>query len=124
MLTYNSGLKQYSRRLRKGMTDAEQKLWRHLRGKQIGNAQFYRQKPIGNFIVDFYSSKAGLVIEVDGAQHLGVDYRNKDAHRDAYLNGLGLKVLRFNDLQVLLELDAVLEAIHREVMERIRGNPP
>ena len=73
MLNYNKVLKKYSRRLRNEMTDAEKKLWLQVRGKQLKGFQFYRQKPIGNFIVDFYCPKANLVLELDGGQHYSED---------------------------------------------------
>ena len=69
MQPYNKNLKQPSRDLRNNMTDAEQLLWQRLRRKQILGLQFYRQKPILNFIVDFYCFPAMLVIECDGGQH-------------------------------------------------------
>jgi very-short-patch-repair endonuclease len=69
MLKYNPRLKAKARGLRSALTDAEQRLWNRLRRKQILGVQFYRQKPIGNYIVDFYAPAARLVIEVDGAQH-------------------------------------------------------
>ena len=68
MQPYNKYLKLPSRDLRNNMTDAEQMLWQSLRRKQILGLQFYRQKPILNFIVDFYRPSANLVIECDGRQ--------------------------------------------------------
>lgn len=70
MLPYSKNLKEPSRTLRKEMTDAEQALWSRLRGKQILGVQFYRQKPIGPYIVDFYAPAAKLIIEVDGGSIL------------------------------------------------------
>ena len=64
MLNYNPKLKSHSRRLRTDMTEAEQKLWERLRGKQLHSVQFYRQKPLATYIVDFYGPKAKLVIEL------------------------------------------------------------
>ena len=116
MLNYNRHLKKFARRLRDRMTDAEERLWFRVRRKQIGGVQFYRQKPIGAFIVDFYAPTAKLVIEVDGSQHFTADGRISDAIRDSYLHSLGLEVLRFDDRQVLLETDAVLEAVWRSVV--------
>ena len=75
MQPYNKSLKLPSRNLRSNMTDAEQWLWQRLRRKQILGLQFYRQKPILNFIVDFYCSAAKLVIECDGGQHYTEDGR-------------------------------------------------
>lgn len=115
MLNYNPRLKPYARRLRGDMTDAEQLLWSRVRGKLISGVQFYRQKPIGNFIVDFYCPKARLVVEVDGAQHFEPEHRRRDAQRTACLARQGLQVLRFDDRQVLQGLDAVLEVIYRAV---------
>ena len=116
MLEYNRHLKKFARRLRAGMTDAEERLWFRVRRKQIGGVQFYRQKPIGAFIVDFYAPAAKLVIEVDGSEHFTANGRTRDAIRDAYLRSLGLEVLRFDDRQVLLETDAVIEVIWRKIM--------
>jgi len=106
------------------MTDAEQLLWSRVRRKQILGVQFYRQKPIGPFIVDFHAPAAGLVIEVDGGQHYEDEHRRKDTERDAALTTLGLMVLRYDNLQVLKELDAVVEHIYLVVQERIEANPP
>ena len=78
------------------MTDSERVLWTRLRGKQLLGLQFYRQKPIADYIVDFYSPKAKLVIEIDGSQHLEDKHTEKDRYRDERLHGLGLKVIRFN----------------------------
>jgi len=111
MLPYGRQLKQNSRELRSHMTDAEQKLWYRLRRKQINGWQFYRQKPIGQYIVDFYSPEAGLVVELDGSQHFEPEHQAADQKRDAYLASLGLRVLRFDNRQVLLEMDAVMEVI-------------
>ena len=121
MIQYNRNLKHKARRLRKNMTDSERRLWSRLRRKQILDVQFYRQKPIGNYIVDFYAPKAKLVVEVDGSQHLEAKHIEVDKRRDAYLTGQGLCVLRFNNLQVLQELDSVMEVIHKTVMV---NNPP
>ena len=58
------------------MTDAENLLWRHIRRKQLNDIQFYRQKPIGNYIVDFYATAAKLVIEIDVGQHFSDEHGN------------------------------------------------
>ena len=68
MLSYDKQLKALSQHLRKNMTDAENMLWLKLRRKQLKGHQFYRQKMIGKYIVDFYCPKANLVIEFDGGQ--------------------------------------------------------
>ncbi len=109
--SYDKELKSNSRRLRSNMTDAEQHLWQRLRRKQINGWQFYRQKPLGPYIVDFYCAAAHLVVELDGSQHFEDYHQRADQQRDAFLQGLGLRVLRFDNRQVLLETDAVLEVI-------------
>ena len=86
-----------------------------MRRKQILGVQFYRQKPIGNYIVDFYAPAAKLVIELDGGQHLKLGRAEYDARRTKDLEQLGLKVMRFDDRQVLLQTDSVLEMIFQAV---------
>ena len=93
------------------MTDAEQLLWLRLRRKQLMGVQFYRQKPLGNYVVDFYAPRAKLVVEVDGSQHHEPRAMKADAERDEYLSGLGLAVLRFDNLQLLRETESVLDTI-------------
>jgi len=115
MLSYRTGLKKFSRKLRTDMTDAEQLLWKYVRRKQLCNIQFYRQKPIGNYIVDFYAPAAKLVIELDGGQHFSDEGLGHDQKRDAHLFSLNLKVLRFDNYQVLNSLKDVLNEIHRQI---------
>ena len=108
MLGYKSSLKPISRRLRSGMTECERLLWSRLCRKQLHGVQFYRQKPIGNYIVDFYAPAARLVVEVDGSQHQANIHAQNDAHRDESLRSKELRVLRFTNRQVVDDLDAVL----------------
>ena len=121
MHTYNQHLEINARTLRKNMTDSELKLWSRIRRKQLHGLQFYRQRPIGNFIVDFYCPQAQLVLEVDGLQHM--DSRSprvrKDCYRNSYLKQQGIKVLKFDNLQVLNHLDAVIEKISWVMASRI-----
>ena len=119
MQAYPNQLKNNARRLRGRMTDSEQLLWYRLRRKQIQGVQFYRQKPVLSFIVDFYCAKAKLVIELDGGQHFEEEHKIKDIERDAALAKLGLKVMRFDNRQVLLEIDAVVDVIDQVVRERL-----
>jgi very-short-patch-repair endonuclease len=113
MLPYNKRLKPLSRELRSQMTDAELALWSKLRRKQLYNLQFYRQKPLGQFIVDFYCPSARLVIEIDGGQHYTTEGTSRDALRDADLNNMGLNVLRFSNLDVLGNINGVIAEIVR-----------
>ena len=111
MLSYNKRLKMHARKLKKNMTDVENLLWTKLRKKQLKGYQFYRQKIIGNYIVDFFCPRANVVIEVDGSQHYSEEGENRDKRRDNYLRGNGLKVLRFSDREVFENLDGVMESI-------------
>ena len=124
MIRYHPKLKKNSRLLRTDMTEAEQALWQRIRYKQIQGVQFYRQKPLFAFVVDFYCPAAKSVIELDGSQHFAEEHQAKDQDRDAVLAGTGLRVLRFDDRQILLETDAVLEVIDKAVKERVNQNPP
>ena len=118
MLPYNKRLKKYSRELRTNMTDAERLLWSRIRRKQLKDCQFYRQKIIGNYIVDFYCPKSNLIIALDRGQHYSDEGMRKDKIRDNYLENLGLTVLRFSDRDVLKNLQGVLEAVWENL------NPP
>ena len=119
MHQYKPQLKTNARTLRKNMTDSELKLWSRIRRKQIFGLQFYRQRPIGNYIVDFYCPRAQLVLEVDGLQHMQELAVRKDNYRDSYLKQQGIKVLRFDDLQVLRQLDAVVEKVYQTIASRL-----
>ena len=111
MLPYNKDLLLRSRELRNNMTDTEKALWSRLRGKQLKGYQFYRQKIIGNYIVDFYCAKAKLVVEVDGAQHYSEEMLEADKQREDYLRENALTVIRFSNLEVRKSLDGVVEGV-------------
>ena len=102
------------------MTDAEIALWVKLRRKQLHGLQFYRQKPLGNFIVDFYCPAALLVIEIDGGRHYTEDGAIRDGLRDAYLESLRLRVLRFSNIDVLTNMDGVIAAIVRHLETELK----
>jgi len=102
------------------MTDAERLLWAKIRRKQLKGYQFYRQKPIGDYIVDFFCPRAKLVIEVDGGQHFSGETTENDKIRDEYLRSLGLRVLRFTNTDVLTHIEGVVEGI----IEKIPLSPP
>ena len=93
------------------MTDAEIFLWSKIRMKQLNNCQFYRQKIIGDYIVDFFCPKFKLVIEVDGGQHYSDDMLNADRERDEVLKSMGMKVLHFINPDVLKNIDGVVTRI-------------
>lgn len=124
MQPYKPTLKPFARNLRSNLTDAEQRLWSKLRRKQILGVQFYRQKPLANYIVDFYCAAANLVIELDGSQHFEPDHQASDEERDRKLESLGLRVLRFDNRQVMQELDAVMRVVFEAVEKKIPPSPP
>ncbi|MBO9368492.1 MAG: DUF559 domain-containing protein, partial [Chloroflexi bacterium] len=111
-------LKPYAREMRKNPTPAEDALWQHLRLNQLG-VKFRRQHAIGPFIVDFYAREARLIIEVDGPIH--EKQKEYDEMRQAYLESLGYRVVRFTNEQVLQNMDAVL-AVLQKVLSR--SHPP
>ncbi len=94
------------------MTDAERLLWSKIRAKQLKGYQFYRQRTIGNYIVDFYCPKAKLVIKLDGGQHYSNKGLEKDKISDDYIEEQKLKVLRFSDRDVFENLNGVVERIY------------
>ena len=122
MREYCRVLKEPSRELRASMTEAEKRLWSRLRRKQLLGVQFYRQKPVGPFIVDFFAPGAGLVVEADGSQHQEPDHARRDEERDRYLTGEDLRILRFDNYQILHGTDAVIERIIEAIQEGL--NPP
>ena len=116
-MPYRRGLTSVVRRLRHNMTDAERLLWSKLPRKQMAGACFYRQRIIGGYIADFYCPAAALVIELDGGQHFHGVVKEKDAIRDSFYRERGLRVIRFDNRQVLADKEAVLETILKAVME-------
>ena len=97
------------RRLRSNMTGPETRLWSALRARQLQGMKFRRQHGIGPYIVDFYCSERSLVIEVDGDSHADDDQIVKDQLRDAYLESLGLHVIRYLNDDIVKNLAGVLE---------------
>jgi very-short-patch-repair endonuclease len=96
-----------ARDLRQRLTDAEQKLWFHLRAGRLNGLKFRRQHPFPPYVLDFYCSAEKLVVELDGSQHCEA----VDATRTDFLQRSGLRMLRFRDHDVLIQTDAVLDAI-------------
>jgi len=96
-----------ARTLRSSATEVENELWYHLRGVRFGGYKFRRQHPIPPYVVDFYCHASKLVIELDGMQHT----EEGDRVRTRFLEQRGLTVLRFTNHEVLLQKEAVLEAI-------------
>ena len=116
IIPYNSLLKPYARELRKNLTMHEKLLWKHIRNKQIQGVKFYRQKIIGNFILDFYSKAPPLAIELDGVQHLTQEYKRNDENRDKYLQSINITTLRFSNVKVEQRIDSVLQIINEAII--------
>ena len=112
-----SGSLTLTRELRQTSTDAESLLWDRLRKRQLLGFKFRRQHQIGNYVVDFYCDKAGLVIECDGGIHSTAQTWHHDQNREAYMSGLGLRTLRFTNEDVLNEIERVLS----EISDYLRG---
>jgi very-short-patch-repair endonuclease len=109
ILPYNPVLKQTARELRRKMTISEVLLWNELKNKKMMGFDFDRQRPIGEYIVDFYCKDLLLAIEIDGASHI-YNYEN-DEIRQKELEGLGVRFLRFDDSEVKKNINNVLRVI-------------
>ncbi|MEX2318760.1 MAG: endonuclease domain-containing protein, partial [Bauldia sp.] len=105
------------------MTDAEFVLWRALSRRQLDRLKFRRQAPIGPYIVDFFCGERRLAIEVDGGQHGRQGERLADARRDGWLAAHGVRVIRFQNDEVLSNLDGVCTAI-LAAAEQVDGSHP
>lgn len=111
-------IKETRRQLRRNATVAENSLWSCIRNKQLANQKFRRQVSIGQYIVDFYSPKNRLIIEVDGDIHEDIEVKTNDSIRQEFLESLGLKVLRFTNTDVTYRIGVVLETI-----KKVLSNP-
>ena len=104
-----------ARSMRNNPTDAEYRLWYHLRFRQLDNVKFRRQSPIGVYIVDFVSFERKIVIELDGGQH--TEQKSYDDQRTQWLRSQGFRVFRFWNHEVLEDTDSVLEVIWRALKD-------
>lgn len=102
-------MKQLARNLRNNSTLSEVLLWEYLKGKKMKGCDFHRQKPVGNYIVDFFCSDLMLAIEIDGISH--DEKINHDIERQKELENFGIEFLRFNDVDVKKNLEGVVMAI-------------
>jgi very-short-patch-repair endonuclease len=110
-------LKELARQLRNNSTQSEIKLWHFLKGKQMRGYDFHRQKPLLDFIADFYCYELKLVIELDGYTHLLEETQLKDEKKQKSLEKVGLHVLRFLDEEVMHDIDNVLRVIESYIEE-------
>jgi len=100
-----------ARQLRREPTDAERALWNCLRARRLNGLRFRRQFPLGAFVTDFCCREHHLVVELDGGQHAEPAVAARDNFRSRQINQRGYRVLRFWNNQVLMNIDAVLQAI-------------
>jgi len=112
----------FARKLRTGQTDAERLLWYCLRNRRLKGYKFRRQHAVSPYVLDFYCEELKLGIELDGGQHL--ERQAEDARRSGFLAEQGIRVLRFWNDQVLVETEAVLEAIWHVLPEAQSGAVP
>jgi very-short-patch-repair endonuclease len=110
-------LRTAARQMRQEPTPAEAWLWQRLHSRQLAGQKFHRQYPIDRFIVDFFCSSAALIIEVDGEVHQ--QQGEADQEREQFLTGLGFRLLRFPNAQVLDQIEQVLQVI----LEALAGDP-
>ena len=115
-------MKELARKLRKKSTLAEILLWQKLRNKQMHGYDFHRQKPIDNYIVDFFCHKLRLIIEIDGQSH--DSKTDEDRDRQKRLEAIGLYVLRFLDSDVKQNLEGVIAAIEKWIKEYEKQHTP
>ena len=115
IIPYDPKLKEIARKLRRNCTKSEALLWRYLKGKQRLGFDFHRQRPIDNYIVDFYCSELMLAIELDGATH---DFKvGDDVNRQERLELLGVRFLRFKDADVIDNIQGVVLVIDNWIEE-------
>ena len=118
-LSYDGGNKPCSQELRKNMTRQERHLWYDfLKSYPV---QFHRQKQFGRYIVDFYCSRAALVVELGGSQHYDPSGKQYDEKRAAYLRELGLSLRRYNNRDVDERFEAVCQDIDEAVREGLQN---
>ena len=117
IIPYNPKLKELARQLRNNSTKAEVFLWQKLKRKQMYGYDFHRQKPIDNYILDFFCNELMLGIEVDGYSHQIIEVFENDEKKTAKMNDLGITILRFSDKQIFNDMDNVLRAIEYFILE-------
>ena len=108
---YNKNLKEYSQDLTNHSTQSEVLLWQKLKASQFRGYAFNRQKPLGNFIVDFYCKKLKLVIEIDGDSHFHIESVVNDQRRQLILEKMNLAFIRFLDREIKKSIPFVLQEI-------------
>lgn len=123
ILPYNRKLKELARKLRQNMTSSEVLLWDQLKQKKMLGFDFDRQRPIDNFIVDFYCKDLMLAIEVDGSSHNHEESFKADVKRQNILEKLGVRFLRFDDLEVKKNMSNVLRTLQYWIEDNMEQKP-
>ncbi len=118
IIPYNPKLKERARWLRNNSTISEIILWKYLKGKQIHGFDFHRQRPVDNYIIDFFCSELYLGIELDGYSHLLDISELRDKRKQEKLKNLGVRLIRFWDEEIFNDLDNVLRVIEISVLEQ------
>jgi len=123
IIWYNPKLIPFARELRNHSTKSEIMFWLKIKGKAFYGYDFHRQKPIDNYILDFYCDALLLAIEIDGYSHQFLEVFNKDTKKEKRMNELGITVLRFSDEQVLKDLENVIRALEDYIYEFEKHTP-
>ncbi len=123
IIPYNPKLKKLARKLRNDSTKSEIRLWEQLKRKQFFGYDFHRQKPLLNYIADFYCYELKLVIELDGYSHQFEEVVEKDELKQKELENIGLTVLRFDDSEVMEDMNNVLRELEGYVVEFEKHTP-
>lgn len=106
-------LKEKRKQLRNNSTEAEILLWLELKQSKLKGRKFRRQHSIGNYIVDFYCPSEKLAVELDGEIHFQEEQIKYDKNRDTYINSLGIRVIRFENQDVIYGIEEVLKQISK-----------
>ena len=117
IIPYNSNLKELARKLRNDSTLGEALLWNEIKGKKLHGYDFQRQKPLLNYIVDFYYYELALVIEVDGIYHHNSEQYGLDVSREKELEEYNLTIIRFSEQEVRKDMVNVLRTLEGFILE-------
>ena len=117
IIPYNKNLKPLAKKLRNESTKSEIRLWQELKHKKMRGYDFHRQKPLLNYIVDFYCPAIHLAIELDGYSHHFTEVIEKDEEKELALQKVGVSILRFQDSEVMKDMPNVLRAIEGFIMD-------
>ena len=112
-----------ARQLRNNSTKSEIFLWRYLKGKQLQGYDFHRQKPLLNYIIDFYCWELQLAIELDGYSHYFEEIKRKDDKKEEDLNKFGIQILRFSDKEVFEDITSVIAKIEAYILNFEKHTP-